>query len=309
MSELENLDDNEVLLAGLDGANPLAFMASLGVIHTISNYEPGKISWVINDGSWKPKVTLPGVSRSSLVALLDAALGRELNDIWAISKRLPFEAEILRNATLKCARSLELSSRDIADTLAAWGSEIFVDDKGQFHDTAFRMVRSGDSAGQGLPDYARKLAKRCAKEDIDAALFGPWTFSDELSSFRWDPSENREYAMQATNPSKEGSQSPIGANRLAIEALKLFPTMPGLRGLETVGFRKGSKGIDAELRWPMWTVPLGVDSIRSLLTCGLLFEPQIDRAELREMGVAGVFASRQIKPNQYYRNFTPSTQL
>ncbi len=304
------VNENQVgiLLTGLDGSNPLAFLAAIGAANVLSRQATIEIGWTMLDGIWFPCVNSSKVIES-FADTLYGLLATELIAPWNLSKKLPFESVSLRSGMVKSLREIQSKGRTVVDTFAAFGSEAHCDENGQFQDTAFRMVRSGDSAGQGLPDYACKLAKRCAIEDIEAALFGPWTYSNSLSSFRWDPAENREYALQSINPSKEGSPTPIGSNRLAIEALTLYPTMPGPRGLETVGFIKSSRGKEAEFRWPIWDIPLGIDTIRSLLTCPQLFTKGNNSEQLRAMGVASVFCSRQIKPNQYYRNFTPSFQV
>jgi hypothetical protein len=295
-----------VMLTGLDGSNPLAFLAAIAVLNVLDGHLSIKMSWSMKDGIWHPR--LHDTTEDTLVALLEDSLVTELTVPWNLSKKLPFDATVFRDAMTTSIQGPGALDRTITDTFAAFGSEVYLDEKGQFQDTAFRMVRSGDSAGQGMPDYACKIAKQCEVKDIEAALFGPWTYASSLSSFRWDPSENREYALQAINPSKDASPTPIGVNRLAIEALILYPTMPGARGLETVGFAKAIRGKDAEFRWPIWDVPLEIDTIRSLLTCPGVFGKENSKDQLREMGVAAVFCSRQIKPNQYYRNFSPSYQ-
>ncbi len=301
-------DEQDLLLTGLDGSNPLAFMAALGVCNVLNDKLPIRMRWTMDEGVWRP-LLIAGDGIDCIVELLGEFLSSELKAPWNLSKKLPFDAASLRIAMIRELANDFLANRTTIDTFAAFGSEVYVDEKGQFQDTAFRMVRSGDSAGQGLPDYACKLAANCEATDIAGALFGPWTYSASLSSFRWDPAENREYALQAINPSKDAAPTAVGVNRLALAALPLYPTMPGASGLETVGFIKGSRSKDAEFRWPIWTVPLGLDSIRSLLTYPTIFDREPSVLQLREMGVAAVFCCRQIKPNQYYRNFSPSFQL
>jgi hypothetical protein len=308
MTSKRTKPSSRILLTGLDGSNPLAFLATLGIAKVLSQKTSVEIDWQLTEGAWRPSVTAADLG-SPLASTIHDLLDTELNEPWSLSKKLPFEASMFREALLKCLQETSSLKQAPLDLYAAFGSETYCDEKGQFQDTAFRMVRSGDSAGQGFPDYACKLAKQCTMEDIEGALFGPWTFAKALSSFRWDPCENREYALQSGNPSKEGFPTPVGVNRLALEALSLYTTMPGPRGLETVGFIKASRGKDAEFRWPIWDAPLTVDAIRSLLTCRLLFAAETMTQQFRDIGVAAVFCSRQIKPNQYYRNFAPSFQV
>lgn len=301
-------DSAGILLTGIDGANPLAYLATIGIAKVLSRRTLVEVQWQLTEGVWRPSLTV-GELNATIATTIHSTLDTELSEPWNLSKKLPFEASVFRKGLLRCLQHSSSIEQSPLDVYAAFGSESYCDEKGQFQDTAFRMVRSGDSAGQGFPDYACKLAKQCTLEDIEGALFGPWTFAKTLSSFRWDPGENREYALQSGNPSKEGFPTPVGVNRLALESLSLYPTMPGPRGLETVGFIKGARGKDAEFRWPIWQARLNIDAIRSLLTCPLLFAADNITQQLRAMGIVAVFCSRQIKPNQYYRNFSPSYQV
>ena len=94
-----------------------------------------------------------------------------------------------------------------------------------------------------------------------------------------------------------------GANRLAVEALPLFPTVPVGRRLETTGFTRHDKAV--HLAWPIWEPALPVEVIRSLLALGDVQAPEPDRTTLRARGIAEVYRSRRIS-NDRYRNFTPA---
>ncbi len=96
-----------------------------------------------------------------------------------------------------------------------------------------------------------------------------------------------------------------GANRLAIEGLPLLPVMPGERQLETTGFRTGgSKG--TFWTWPIWTVPVALDTLRSLLALQELQGNFIDRAQLEKRGIEEVFRSQRLTTGKF-RNFTRGT--
>ncbi len=305
MKEHTHSSQRSVSLTGLDGSNPLSFLAALGIVQVLRN---ATLYWKCGDNFWRPCIAADAHTEEELAARVFRSLDSELGMPWRVNKRLPFGAIEFREEMLKSIRVPDFGRR-VLDLLAAFGSEAIVDDDtGNFQDTAFRMVRSGDANKCGMPDYACRNAERCRESDIHAALFGPWTYAPKLS-LRWDPGENKEYALQANNPSSESPLCAVGANRLAIEALSLYPTMPGTRGLETVGFTRVRDAKDLEFRWPIWDVPLGIDTIRSLLTCPLLYKAATSVEQLREMGIATVFSARQIRPNQYYRNFTPSFQV
>lgn len=267
------------------------------------------MNWEQCDEAWRPRVWCPLANdRDKLSKCLFQHVPSKLPAPWTADKRLPFAASSLQRLMKDAAYACSATNRDLADVLTAFGSELFTDDKGSFADTSFRMVRSGDSAGQGLLYYACRNAELATAEDIRASLFDRWIYSNRGSSFRWDPAEDKMYALQANNPSDDGSLSVVGANRLALEALVLFPVQPTSNGAATTGFIRPDARADPEFRWPIWTVPLTLAVTGSIVASPLLCG-NTDRSTYLDMGVATVFRSRQIKPNQYYRNFSPAQPL
>lgn len=302
-------DSDGILLNGLDGSNPLAFLAALGTLRTLTLALPNeriRMSWEQYDGAWRPRVwcSLAG-NHELFIAGLAPRLPTTLPQPWAVDKRLPFAASLLRELMRDAAHACSMNDRSAADLLAAFGSDAFSDDKANFADTLFRMVRSGDSAGQGLLHYACRNAASVTEQDLRICLFGRWVYEDRGSSFRWDPTEDKMYALQANDPSDDGSLSVMGANRLALEALVLFPVQPTRTGAATTGFVRSSRRADWEFHWPIWTVPLSIDVIGSLLTRSFTFGGSTVDVR-RNLGVAAMFKSRQFKPNKYYRNFSPA---
>jgi hypothetical protein len=53
-----------------------------------------------------------------------------------------------------------------------------------------------------------------------------WTRRDSTQSFRWDPAEDRRYALRFADPSTDKGLTVHGANRLACIALPLFTAVP-----------------------------------------------------------------------------------
>ena len=95
-----------------------------------------------------------------------------------------------------------------------------------------------------------------------------------------------------------------GANRLAVEALPLFPAAPGEGGLQTTGFTQ-RRGKGVLFTWPIWEVPLHLDTVRSLLSLAELQEPRPDRESLAARGVVEIYRSQRTTRDKY-RNFTPA---
>ena len=130
---------------------------------------------------------------------------------------------------------------------------------GLIRDTAWRTV-SG-AGHQHFLETMRKLADESDLDSLERCLFHPWTRPDTRLSLRWDPQDDRRYAHRWRDPAdrKDRPATEWGANRLAFEAISLFPVAPAGRWLATTGFR-GVRATDTFLtladlaaRRPPWT--------------------------------------------------------
>ena len=318
MTEQEN---SGLLLSGLDGANPLAFLAALGTLRGLTLAWPERsvcLSWTLPD-TWRPCLHVDGdtpgeeETLDGLEAFMQMRPGHEALEIGD-NLTVPtanFRTHA-RNAAL--AASPSPKGRSTVDFMAAFGCDLVesADRKGQIQDTGLRTM-SG-TGHQHFLKTMRDLAEKAGRSKLQQCLFGSWERKDPQLSLRWDPEDDRRYALQWKNPSddkvsvkgeKSGAPTEWGANRLAFEALPLFPVMPVLRGVQTTGF-SGTRSRNTFWTWPIWDVPVGLDTLRSLLALPELQSRTIDHERLGAMGIRQVFKSRRITIGQY-RNFTPST--
>ena len=119
-----------VLLPGLDGTNPLGFLAGLGALRVLSIQTNGvKLAWKLSGGTWRPELSGVQVGLSDLGAELHTALRDLDQSVWSIDKELPFEAKRLRAEAIKAVTSADRTKRISADMLAALGVECFFDKK------------------------------------------------------------------------------------------------------------------------------------------------------------------------------------
>lgn len=295
---------------GPDGANLLGFLAAVGTLVTLTHAWPERnvrMSWV-RRVAWRPVWHVEADSTED--ELLDA-LYRELArradapEFNELGDSLPVEADVFRRSAYRAAESATPSDRRFADFLAAFGCDAVTDREGRIQDTALRAVGGGK---QRFLAFMRTLARETTRDHVRAALFELWHYEDGAPSMRWDPADDRRYAYRADNPATS-SQFPIrtvrGANRLAIEALPCFPTVPRRRRLETAAF--SAVGGRPAIRWPIWDAWLTVHTLQSLLIHPALGTP-LDAVPLHAQGVVEVFRSRRITEGQY-RNFTPAEAL
>jgi CRISPR-associated endonuclease/helicase Cas3 len=303
-----------ISLDALDGANPLAFLAALGALRVVTRAFPGhnpRLAWRQTFGAWRP--VLCTTSQLQEDAML-AALCENYLDVDAMfspqlleeSDDLRFQASSYRSF---CAESCVASAppRLRVDFAAAWATEMASPrDRTVVRRTAFHFT----SGRQTFLDMLRKLSGRCTKDDLKRTLLGGWRYTAQAPSLRWDTyDEKRQYALQAIDPQNRSQNPPradIGANFLGVQALPLFPLVPN-RTASQPGFDRDAEG--RSWHWPIWTCPLGLDAIRSLLTLSLADPEEWPPLRRRALGVSAVFQSGIVQPSGRYRCFTPAESL
>ncbi len=167
--------------------------------------------------------------------------------------------------------------------------------------------------GQGHQNFLERLvalgnpkeAPEEASDKIAEALFSSWSYLDIGLTFRWDPKEDRRYALGFADPSGEKIRTVWGANRLAVAGFPTFATSPMGRFLRTTAFqRDGRKTL---LTWPIWTPGLSLAAIQMLLNHpALLSDTAV--ADLSPYGVVEVMRARRIQTGKYL-SFGPARAL
>ena len=300
-------DDKGLLLSGLDGSNLLGFLAALGTLNTVSLAEPDtdwRMQWLLHEGAWAPALlgNRPA-SADALVDLLCPALRRESAPEFAFSKNLKVKPENFRGQAMVAQSQARLQDRRWADFIAAFGCESHeTKDRKSIHiqDTALRTL-----SGAGHQDFLgtmKELVEATDQNHLRNSLFEKWNYTDVKFGLRWDPEEDRRYALRWNNPSDgRGVKTVRGANRLAVEALSMLPTAPGERELQTTGFSKRDRAM--LFTWPIWQVTASADVVRSLLALPELQKPEPNSVHLHAMGIVEVRRSERIRVGKY-RNFT-----
>lgn len=310
-------------LTGINGANPLGFLAALGTFRTAQQINDVllRLSWAPTGGTWQPILHAPPeITPESLVESLHTYLQSQVNSpVFTVAKNTKMPADRFRSYAKSAVDSWFSGDNPAWAAFAAAFSASFPLDEEQWtEDTAFRFVRvfkkETDKNGKpekkpGFLDIVRTIAKNTTDENLREALFGPWKFQDDEFSLRWDPEDDRRYAFRWSDPSKDSSGIVRGANRLAIEGLPFFPTIPSSSQLRTTGF-VGRKSTDTFWTWPLWKPPITAEVCRSILASASLAHPNIELTSLASIGVVAVFRSQRINPNDgKFRNFTPATPV
>jgi len=283
-----------LVLSGLDGSNPLAFLAALGTHRLLSERWPGRrvrMRWVERNG-WRPELLNAEVEDAGEVCrvLQEEARWAPLELFARLGNDLTVSEALFGEVAREVAGNAFANERTGVDFVAAFGSDIFGEkDRMEYTDLCF-ITGSGHQHFLGT---ARGLAQATTAEHLREALFGEWRYADPKLSFRWDPEDAREYALRWKNPSSEGALTMWGANRLAFEGLPLLATMPTGDGQTTASFRRHRR-VD-EMTWPIWTRAASVDTVRSLLWSPDLQAEPLPRETLRARGVMEVFRVQKVR--------------
>lgn len=311
-----NRTDHSLLLSGLDGGNPLAFLAALGTLRTVGAVLPGRdwrLSWQPQAAGWRPRLhaTEPPGRDEVVAALADHLPKTSEHPALLLGDDLKATPDEFRSYARQAAEAASPADRSWADFAAAFGCEAAVDARGaepQVRDTAFRTM-SG-AGHQHFLAFMRNILATVEAKHLEAALFGPWSYDDPVknATLRWDPQDDVRYALRWNNPSgdreRERCGSMLGANALAIHGLPLFPALPVGKRLVTTGFR-GTGSRDTAWTWPIWEPPVPLDVVRSMLALSELQEDSPPRDELARRGIGEIYRSRRITTGKF-RNFTPA---
>ncbi len=300
----------EIILKALEGGNPLAYLAAIGTLRVATLAWPEenvRLSWKNLDGGWRPCIhNNTEMAVDVWLAGLYGVLNSGINEpAFTISADLNLPCHEFRVVAQNAQTKAQPADRSYADFIAAFGSEsvdsiINRKKTGLIADTALRTM-SG-AGHQHFLGFMQELTKVTDLKNIHDSLFNRWNYTDAGPSLRWDPADDRRYALRWQQPSNDPVRTVRGANRLAIEALPLLPTVPRGNELETTGFTQ-QKHKNVFWTWPIWTSALNIDVVRSLLALPELQRVSPNRKELQSMSIEEVYRSQRITQGKF-RNFT-----
>lgn len=302
---------HELVLRGLDAANPLGFLAALGSLRVLTlaaDDRPPQLAWQKQEGAWRPCLLVtPSLTEEQWSKSLSDACRQVKSDaVLALGDDLNVSPETYRAYSRAAADSAGRGDLTHAGYAACFASELLTTESGAVQDTALRTM-----SGAGHQHFLKTMRNVIAETSvahIHKALFSMWRYDDPVRNMtlRWDPEDDNRYALRWCDPSgdpqRQRSGAMWGANRLAIEGLPLMPVMPTARQLDTTGFRTGGSRA-TYWTWPIWETPVALDTVRSLVALKELQDEPPDRATLRARGVVEIFRSQRLTVGKF-RNFT-----
>lgn len=301
-------------LTGLEGTNPLSFLAALGVqVAFVSEGEQPRLWW---SDDITPHAVVDekfGLERIATQCMEAFALWR---DSPAITPKLPDGSDMPKSDELK------LKPNDIRTYLQTYLQSIDQCDPGEGLITALVAEGSLDNQGMAKPSdlyftagqqkflsVARQILNGVSPEDLLSGLEGPWNYDSELPSLGWDIVDDRVYALRANDPANKSGPDPKltnpGLEALAILGLSLHPVFGSKDRTLTQGCSGSWKS--GSYSWPLWRKPASLQVVKSLLAHG--YNPAISDRDrwFRSWGIFRILRSPVRRSAQGgYGTFGPS---
>ena len=282
-------------LAGLEGTNPLGFLAALGVQVAFAGEDEEPRLW------WSDDLTPRAVVDEEFTVERIAARALRVVARWerspSVNPRRPDGSLMPKGDELKLGPSdirnyLSSSLTDDGDhesrcaLMSALVAEGSLDKQG--------VAKPSDlyfTAGQQrFLDTTRKILRGTTREDMVDGLLGPWNYRSELPSLGWDIVDDRVYALRANNPGPEKKRTNPGPEALAVLGLSLHPVFAGRERTLTQGCAGSWKA--GHYSCPLWRKPATPHAVRSLLAHARDHPTATDRRIwFRSWGVVQIFRS------------------
>lgn len=296
---------SSLLLTGLDGSNPLAFLAALGTLRTLTLGLPNEkvtMNWEQHQGNWRPLVHCSLANEGdAMIDKLDKSLVRQRDS--HPTRFVNYKSDNEEAAQFyRSARKGDTIPPGVDQWIAALTNDVHPEAT-----SPIQLTRSDYFVGN-----LDQIMANTTADHLKRSLFSPWRYDDPLAgqSLHLEPSEDRRHAYQWDQPSGDPNRNRagnmLGANRLAIEAIPLFLGLPSSNParLLLTGWT-GVRSDDARWTWPIWNVPIALKVLRSVLAIKELQETKPDPNKLRPAGILSAYRCRRILVEKT-PNLTPS---
>lgn len=299
---------SRIELAGINGSNPLGYLAALGLLRIV----PGAKLGFSEDGSFQAFIDGLDKNGSDLAKLIadNAKAGEDKSAPWrftytkAATKKqaaqmvadLKPPPDDFKKFLATCIDAWLKGNDEAAAYAAAYGTDIAVDNKGNTKPTAFHFT----AANQTFLGAVEGIRASITQEWVETSLFNGHGHR-QGSNLRWDPGSERNWALMANNPNSDGTSVDAPLEWLAFRGLPLLPSFP--RGMRIITTGVVGRNDDMTFTWPLWRIPASLQTARSAL--------RIDWTEsTQERAARGVFAicsSAIRRTSQGFGNFGPSS--
>ena len=254
-------------LTGLEGTNPLGFLAALGV-QTLFEFErrQPRLWWaddVIPHAVIDSAFGLETILEQAMIVFSAWVESPAFNPPFPKGENLKFTSDNLRSY-LETTRE-DKPGNTIATALVAEGS-LDNNKKAKPSDLYF-------TAGQQLfLKMAKEILQGVTLEDIRRDLTKPWLYLSKLPSLMWDVVDDRIYALSSFDPAGEKKLTNPGVEALAILGLSRHPVFASSEETSSRGsggrtLTRGCSGSwkQGSYTWALWSRPAGSKAVDSIL--------------------------------------------
>ena len=251
-------------LSGLEGTNPLGFLAALGVQVAFSLETRQPLLW------WSDDITPHAVVSGEFDVEQLADQTMKTLACWrnspALNPRRPDGSSMPRADSLKLDPDDIRAFLSLADEqdpsgrlICALVAEGSLDNNGAAKPSDFYFT----AGQQKFLHTARQILEGVSRECVVKGLTGPWDYGSSLPSFMWDVVDDRIYALTSDNPATDKKQTNPGPEALAFLGLSLYPVFASQDRTLTQGCSGTWKRGDYS--WPLWNRPASLFAVKSLV--------------------------------------------
>ena len=271
------------VLKGLNGSNPLGFVASIGLLRLLQLHgHQGRLGFMEDGGfhAWidcdPPIDDIPGIVFKDAEAAAGPQPWRlqygkqEKNGIRGVAdlKAPPGQFRLF----LTSAIGEWLKGRPEQSAYAsAYGTDVAVDGKGNTKPTALHFT----AANQQFLGAVEESRAKITREWVEQSLDDRDGKTRPGSNLRWDPDAERSRALMGVDPTDDGTAVNAPLEWLAFRGLPAFPCVPVGSRIVTCGVT-GRRQDELRFHWPLWSCMASYPTVRSLL---LLTSGWVEREE------------------------------
>lgn len=299
---------SNIQLGGVDGSNPLGFLATLGVLQIVPD---AKLRFA-EDGTFQAIIDGLDGGEGSLARCIagDAKKAESDQAPWrftymkaATKKQGPQKVADLKpppgefkTFLSSCVEAWLTGSEEPVGYAAAYGTDVAVDGKGNTKPTAFHFT----AAQQTFLGAVESIRASITHDWVNMSLFEGHG-EKPGSNLRWDPGAERSWALMANDPGRDGTSVNAPLEWLAFRGLPLLPSFPRGTRITTTGV--AGRGVDMAFTWPLWRIAASRQTVRSVLQVNWAEREK----ERRARGIFAICSSAIRRTSQGFGNFGPSS--
>ena len=255
---------NGVHLRGLEGTNPLGFLAALGVQVAFALESKQPRLWWSED--IVPHAVVDEEFTVELIAHQAMSVFEQWKDSPAVNPRRPDGSAMPKGDELKLSPCDTRAYLGFADQcgagsalIAALVAEGSLDNNGAAKPSDLYFT----AGNQKFLSSVREILNAVTWDDVVIGLQGPWKYESKVKSLMWDVVDDRVYALRANDPSSTLKHTNPGPEALAVLGLSRHPVFGSGGRTLTQGW--SGSWMTRSYVWPIWRKPASPYAVKSLL--------------------------------------------